>query len=99
MACAILRADCSPPLVLVSARDRWRQAMKTIKLLVATDPTYYGPESGPEDVQEYATFAYEYLLRNGYVHVEIEYVERYPVGSNDTQAALRDEIWEAYRGN
>ncbi|HEY5983330.1 MAG TPA: hypothetical protein VIU38_07635 [Anaerolineales bacterium] len=72
--------------------------MKSIKLLVATDPDYYGPEASPEDVQEYATFAYEYLLRNGYEHVEIEFVERYPSGSGDAQSDLREEIWSAYRG-
>ena len=73
--------------------------MDSIKLLVATDPTYYGPDAGAEDVQEYATFAYEYLLRNGYEHVEIEFIERYPSGSADMQADLREEIWSAYRGN
>jgi hypothetical protein len=73
--------------------------MDIIKLLVATDPTYYGPDAGPEDVQEYATFAYEYLLRNGYEHVEIEFIERYPSGGADMQADLREEIWSAYRGN
>ena len=73
--------------------------MNSIKLLVATDPTYYGPDAGPEDVQEYATFAHEYLLRNGYEHVEIEFVERYPSRDGDAQAALREEIWSAYRGN
>ncbi len=73
--------------------------MKTIKFLVATDPAYYGEETDPQDVQEYAAYAYQYLLRNGYEHVEIEFVERYPSGSADAQSALRDEIWEAYRGN
>ena len=72
--------------------------MSVIKFLVATDPTYYGPEAGPEDVQEYATFAYEYLLRNGYEHVEIEFIDRYPPGNVDTQSDLRDEVWSAYRG-
>jgi hypothetical protein len=73
--------------------------MKSIKLLVATDPSYYGTDAGGEDVQEYATFAYEYLLRNGYEHVEIEFIDRYAPGSADTQASLREEIWAAYRGN
>jgi hypothetical protein len=73
--------------------------MNNIKFLVATDPTYYGPVAGPEDVQEYATFAYEYLLRNGYEHVEIEFVDRYPSGNADAQSALREEIWSAYHGN
>ena len=73
--------------------------MKSIRLLVATDPSYYGIDAGPEDVQEYATFAYEYLLRNGYEHVEIEFVERYVSSTAEMQAALREELWAAYRGN
>ena len=72
--------------------------MQSIRFLVATDPTYYGPEAGPQDVQEYADFAEQFLLRNGYEHVEIEFVERYPMGSADTQGDLRDEIWSAFRG-
>ena len=72
--------------------------MESIRFMVATDPTYYGPEAGPQDVQEYADFAEEYLLRNGFEHVEIEFVERYPVGSADDQSGLRDEIWSAFRG-
>lgn len=72
--------------------------MNTIKLLLATDPTYYGTEAGPEDVQEFADFAYQFLLRNGYEHVEIEFIERYPSGSADTQSDLREEIWAAYHG-
>jgi hypothetical protein len=73
--------------------------MNTIKFLIATDPGYYDPDSGPQDVQEFADFAYQYLLRNGYEHVEIELVERYPAGHADTQSALREEIWAAYHGN
>ena len=73
--------------------------MKSIRLLVATDPSYYGTDAGPEDVQEYATFAYEYLQRNGYEHVEVEFIERYASPAAEAQAALREEIWRAYRGN
>ena len=73
--------------------------MKSIRLLVATDPGYYGEDAGPEDVQEYATFAYEYLLRNGYEHVEIEFIERYASELAEAQASLREELWSAYRGN
>ena len=73
--------------------------MKSIRLLVATDLSYYGLDAGPEDVQEYTTFAYEYLLRNGYGHVEIEFVERYVSSTAESQANLREEIWAAYRGN
>lgn len=72
--------------------------MKTITFMVATDPTYYGPEAGPQDVQEYADFAEEYLLRTDYEHVEIEFVERYPSGRADNQAGLREESWAAFRG-
>lgn len=72
--------------------------MNTIRFLVATDPTYYGPDAGAQDAQEYATFAHEYLLRNGYEHVEIEFVEQYPVGRADTQCDLRQEVWSAFRG-
>jgi hypothetical protein len=73
--------------------------MQSIRLLVATDPSYYGNDAGAEDVQEYATFAYEYLLRNGYEHVEIEFVDFYSSGLAEAQAPLREEIWAAYRGN
>ncbi|MCL4528064.1 MAG: hypothetical protein M1282_01465 [Chloroflexi bacterium] len=71
--------------------------MKTIKFWVATDPALYGPDATPQDAQEFATFAYQYLQRQGYDQVEIEFVERYP--SADTQAALRKEVWSAYQGN
>jgi hypothetical protein len=73
-------------------------AMKTIKFLVATDPSSYGSEVGPQDVQEFATFAYQYLQGHGYEEVEIEFVGNYPAGSADSQADLRKEIWSAYRG-
>ncbi len=70
--------------------------MKTIKFLVATDPALYGPEASPQDAQEFATFAFQYLQRHGYDEVEIEFVEKYPSG--DTQADLRKEVWSAYKG-
>ena len=70
--------------------------MKSIRFLVATDSSYYGMDTGTEDVQEYATFAYEYLLRNGYEHVEIEFVERYTSDAAESQEGLREEIWAAY---
>ncbi len=72
--------------------------MKTIKFAVATDPAAYGPEATPQDVQEYANFAYQYLQRHGYDQIEIEFVDRYPAGSADAQGNLRKEIWSAYRG-
>ena len=72
--------------------------MKTIKFIVATDPALYGPDSTPQDAQEFATFAYQYLQRQGYDQVEVEFVDRYPAGSADTQAALRSEVWSAYKG-
>lgn len=72
--------------------------MKTIKFLVATDPSSYGSEATPQDVQEFATFAYQYLQKHGYEQIEIEFVGQYPQGSADTQADLRREVWSAYRG-
>lgn len=72
--------------------------MESIRFMVATDPTYYGAEAEPQDIQEYADFAEQFLLRNGYEHVEIEFVERYPMGTADDQSDLRDEIWSAFRG-
>ena len=71
--------------------------MKPIKFLVASDPGYYGPEASPQDVQEFATFAYEYLKKQGYDPVEIEYVEKYPDGAGDAQADLRKQVWSAFR--
>jgi hypothetical protein len=71
--------------------------MKTIKLLVATDPSNYGPEADPQDAQEFATFAYQYLQKHGYDEVEVEFVDRYPQGSADTQASIRNEIWAAFK--
>jgi len=73
--------------------------MESIKFLIATDPSYYGPDAGPQDSQEFADFAYQYLLRNGFEHVEIEFVDQYPSGNADVQSALREEIWAAYRGD
>ncbi len=72
--------------------------MKSITFLVATDPALYGPEAGPQDAQEYASFAYQYLQRQGYEEVEIEFVGQYPKGAVDTQAELRNRVWSAYRG-
>ncbi len=70
--------------------------MKTIKFIVATDPALYGPDATPQDAQEFATFAYQYLQRQGYDQVEIEFVDRYP--NADSQVALRKEVWSAYQG-
>ncbi len=71
--------------------------MKTIKFLVATDPALFGPDATAQDAQEYAAFAYEYLQKQGYDEVEIEFVDRYPKDTADPQAALRSSVWSAYR--
>ncbi len=71
--------------------------MKNIKFLVATAPAQYGPDATAQDAQEFATFAYQYLQGHGYDQVEIEFVDDYPKGSADAQAAIRQEIWTAYR--
>ncbi len=72
--------------------------MKSIRFAVASDPSLYGPDATPQDAQEYAAFAYDYLQKQGYDQVEIEFVGRYPAGAADTQAELRNKIWSAYRG-
>ena len=71
--------------------------MKTIKFLVVTDPAVYGSEADPQDAQEFATFAYQYLQKHGYEQVEIEFVDRYPQGAADTQASIRKEIRAAFK--
>ncbi len=73
--------------------------MKTIKFTIATDPSNYGPDATPQDAQEFAAFAYQYLQRHGYDQVEIEFVEKYPSENADPQSSLRKEIWSAYRGH
>ncbi len=72
--------------------------MKSIKFMVATDPSIYGPQTTPQDAQEFAAFAYQYLQKQGYDEVEIEFVGQYPSGSGDGQSQLRDKIWSEYRG-
>ena len=71
--------------------------MKTIKLLVASDPGLYGPQATPQDVQEFAAFAHEYLQKHGYEQVEIEFTDKYAGSEADTQEPLRREIWSAFR--
>jgi predicted translin family RNA/ssDNA-binding protein len=72
--------------------------MKTIKFIVATDPALYGPDATPQDVQEFAAFAYQYLQKQSYDEVEVEFVEKYPRGNADSQGELRKQIWSAFRG-
>jgi hypothetical protein len=72
--------------------------MKTIKFLVATDPAQYGPDATPQDAQEFAAFAYQYLQKQGYEEVEVEFVDKYPQDGADMQGDLRKQIWSAFRG-
>ncbi len=71
--------------------------MKTIKFLVSTNPASFGKDATPQDMQEYATFAHQYLMKHGYDQVEIEFVQDYPK-SDDSQAELRKQIWSAFKG-
>lgn len=71
--------------------------MKFIRFLVSADPALYSPDAAEQEAQQFAAFAYEYLQKHGYDQVEIEFVQGYPAGSADLQAALREEIWSAYR--
>ncbi len=70
--------------------------MKTIKFLVSTNPTAFGKDATPQDMQEYAAFAHQYLLEHGYDQVEIEFVPDYPKG-DDPQAVVRKKIWSEYK--
>lgn len=73
--------------------------MKSIKFLVATDPSLYGPGADSQDAQEFASFAYQYLQKQGYEEIEIEFVDQYPQGDADPQATIRSEIQKAYKPN
>ncbi len=41
----------------------------------------------------------EYLRDRGYDNINLEYVDEYPSGDADDQAALREEVMDAYRAN
>ena len=71
--------------------------MSEIKFYVASNPAVYGADATTQDVQEFANFAYQYLLQHGYDEVAIEYVETYPPDGDDEQAPLRKEVWSAFR--
>ena len=71
--------------------------MKSIKFLVATDPALYGSDADAQDAQEFASFAFQYLQKHGYDQIEVEFVDKYPQGSADTQADIRKEIWSAFK--
>ncbi len=70
---------------------------KSIKFLIARNRELYGRKEADEDTDDFAKFVNEYLREKGYDQVDIEYVEDYPAGNADEQAALREEIGAAYR--
>ena len=72
---------------------------KPIKFLIARNRMLYGHKEADWDTEDYAKFANEYLLQQGYEQVDINYVDDYPAGDADDQAALRDEIESAYRSS
>ena len=68
-----------------------------IKFLIARNRALYGRKEADDDTDDYAKFVNEYLRKKGYEQVDIEYVDDYPTGNADEQAALREEIGAAYR--
>ncbi len=70
---------------------------KDIKFLIARNRKLYGREEADWDTEDYAKFVNEYLRNQGYDKVDIDYVDEFPKGDADEQAALREEIDTAYR--
>ncbi len=70
---------------------------KDIKFLIARNRKLYGREEADWDTEDYAKFVNEYLRNQGYDKVNIDYVDEFPKGDADEQAALREEIDTAYR--
>jgi GH18 family chitinase len=70
---------------------------KDIRFLVARNRMLYGRKEADWDTEDYAKFVNEYLRQQGYDQVDIDYVDDYPQGNADDQAALREEIDTAYR--
>ncbi len=72
---------------------------KDIKFLIARNKQLYGRAEADWDTEDYARFVNDYLRNRGYENVNVEYVENYPEGDADDQAALREEVMNAYRSN
>ena len=72
---------------------------RDIKFLIARNKMLYGRKEADWDTDDYARFVNEYLRQQGYNQVDMEYVDEYPEGNADEQAALREEIESAYRTN
>ena len=70
---------------------------KDIKFLIARNRMLYGRKEADWDTEDYAKFVNEYLRNQGYNKVAIDYVDDFPEGNADEQAALREEIETAYR--
>ncbi len=70
---------------------------KDIKFLIARNRKLYGRQEADWDTDDYAKFVNYYLRNQGYDKVDIDYVDEFPKGDADEQAALREEIDTAYR--
>ena len=70
---------------------------RDIRFLIARNRMLYGHKEADWDTEDYAKFVNEYLRRQGYDKVDVDYVDDYPEGNADDQAALREEIESAYR--
>ena len=72
---------------------------KDIKFLIARNRMLYGRKEADADTEDYARFVNDFLRNRGYEQVDIQYVENYPEGDADDQAALREEVESAYRSS
>ena len=70
---------------------------KKFRFLVARNRMLYGRAEADWDTEDYARFANEYLRSKGYNDVNVDIVDDYPEGNPDDDAALREEVEEAYR--
>jgi hypothetical protein len=68
-----------------------------IRFLVARNRMLYSRAEADWDTEDYARFANEYLRNKGYKQVDVAFVDEYPAGNPDDDAALRAEVEEAYR--
>ena len=70
---------------------------KDIKFLIARNRQLYGRSEADWDTDDYAKFVNGYLRDKGYEKVDVEFVDDYPAGDADDQAALREELMTAYQ--
>lgn len=70
-----------------------------IRFLIARNRMLYGRKEADWDTEDYAKFVNEYLRNKGYNTIDVNVVDDYPEGNPDDDAALREEVEDAYRKN